>query len=132
MIRRVLAVLVLVLSLYGISQFAVTAPTVLAADPLNPICATQPNSTVCSGRGNNDPLSGPNGVILKIARVVAILGGVLAIVVIIISGIRYVAANGDAQQAAGARRALLGAIIGLAIIALASVIATLILRSIYA
>ena len=76
--------------------------------------STVAGSAVCSSRA--DPLTGTQGVIYKVANVIAVLTGIAAVIVIIISGFQFITSGGDAQKAAGARRSLLGAIIGLVIV----------------
>ena len=53
---------------------------------------------------------------------IAAIAGFAAVVVILISGVRYMTAGGDAQKATGARHTLIGALVGLAIISFASLI----------
>ena len=98
----------------------------------NDACNGQTNSATCSSvtppNGTN-PLTGSNGLLLKVARIIAIIGGVTAVIVIIISGFSYMTANGDAQKAKKARDALVGALIGLFIISIASVIITFVVNN---
>src|SRR3990167_9142145 len=63
------------------------------------VCAEAPTSEVCiAGRNPStvDPVSGPGGIINTAANLIAIIGGVAAVIVIIISGIMYVTAGGAA------------------------------------
>lgn len=80
----------------------------------SPNCDTSPT--------DENPLTGSNGMLIKITHFIAIIAGFAAIVVIIISGMRYITSGGDTQKAVGARNALVGALVGLVIIALADVI----------
>lgn len=94
-----------------------------AYDPLDPACTVEAaNSPTCGSRTTKNPLTGENGLLMKITFVVAAIAGFAAVVVILISGVRYMTAGGDAQKATGARHTLIGALVGLAIISFASLI----------
>jgi hypothetical protein len=95
-----------------------------AYNPLENACKSgggTAGSTACTSDGT-DPISGKNGILKKASLVLAILGGVAAIIIIIIGGFRYVTSAGDANKAASARNAIVGAIVGVVIIAAAEVI----------
>lgn len=75
-------------------------------------------SATCSA-GTADPITGPNGILRKVSLIIAVIAGIAAVIVIMVSGFLYITSGGDAQKAASARHGILGAVIGLAIIALA-------------
>lgn len=95
------------------------------------ICAEAPDSKVCDefqSQGDEDPISGPSGIISTAANIIALIGGIAAVIIIIISGLMYVTAGGAAvgqragdspNRAKKAQQTLMGAVIGLVIIALA-------------
>jgi hypothetical protein len=98
--------------------------TVYAYNPLSNACGTTGGaggSTACTSDGS-DPISGKNGILRKASLLLATLGGLVAVIIIIIGGFRYVTSGGDANKAASARSAIIGAIIGLVIIATAETI----------
>lgn len=82
------------------------------------------NSAVCQDKGNGDPLTGSGGALLTIANIVAYIGGAAAIIIIIISAINYITSGGDAEKISGAKRTLIGAVVGLVVIALAKSLIT--------
>jgi hypothetical protein len=89
-----------------------------AYNPLSAACSNggqAKQSVACNTNGSN-PISGPNGVLKKVTIVIAFVAGVAAVIVIIVSGMRFVFSGGDAQKAASARSALIGALVGLVII----------------
>lgn len=95
-------------------------------------CNGQTDSATCDSvtpANGSNPLTGTNGVLLNVAKIIAIIGGVSAMIVIIISGFSYMTADGDAQKAKKARDALVGALIGLFIIGIASVIVTFVINN---
>lgn len=54
--------------------------------------------------------------------------GVIAVLIIVIAGFFFVTANGDANQVSRAKKAILGAVVGLVIILSAYIITGLVLR----
>ena len=88
-------------------------------------------SAVCQDKNTPDnPLTGNDGLIIKITRIVAIVAGVAATIMIIMSGFRYITANGDANQAAAARSTLIYSLIGLIVIVVAQSIVALVVSNI--
>lgn len=85
--------------------------------------AKNSHSSVCSTQApGDDPLSGDNGLLIKIANIVAYIAGVAAVLIIIIGAIRYVTSNGDSNKISSAKSAVLGALIGLVLVLLARTI----------
>jgi len=79
------------------------------------------SSSTCSA-GTSDPISGPNGVLKKVSLILAIIAGITAVIIIIFSGFQYIISAGDPQKAAKARSGIVGAAVGLIIIAAAETI----------
>lgn len=95
-----------------------------AYDTLNEVCS-QPGvegSATCEARTADNPIAGPNGLLIKITRIIAIIGGIASVIIMLAAGINYMTANGDAQKTAHAKAMIRGAIIGLIVLALASTI----------
>lgn len=93
---------------------------VFAEDPLAGICASQPDSATCKSTSPDDnPLTGTDGLLYRASIVVSIVAGIVAVVMIIISGFQMIVSGGDSQKVASARKMLFGSIIGLIIIVLA-------------
>lgn len=96
-------------------------------------CTASDNSSAVCTDVNSQKRSTTNPIIriIKAAiNVVSILIGVAAILVLIISGIRMVTANGDSQGVARARSGILYALIGLIIAALAEAIVGFVLNKV--
>lgn len=107
--------------------------TAYAFNPLSDACGAgggAGSSTACSSQTTTDPIAGPNGVLKKITLIIATIAGIAAVIIIIISGIRFITSNGDAQKAASARTAILQAFIGLIIIVASSGIITFVVSKI--
>lgn len=75
-------------------------------------------STVCS-TGSGDPIAGPNGVLIKAAYIISYVAGAIAIIMIIIGGIRFMIADGDPAAVKSAKGTVVNSLIGLTVIALA-------------
>lgn len=116
--------LFLTVALFSLCLFA--APqTATAFDPFPNVCSTGSDSAVCQdkGVGSTDPL------IIKmrqITDIVAFVGGAAAIIVIVISAIRFITSGSDVSTGSrtdtdveNARRGLTNAIIGLVVIVMA-------------
>ena len=100
---------------------------------LQPAYAFNPFQTACTGAGTGstvckaripttDPLTGPNGIIIKATNIIAYIGGIAAVILVILGGIRYITSAGDAGNAASAKNTILYALVGIIVIALAKTI----------
>lgn len=129
MIRRFFTAVLVLLTL----SVPLVPATALAFDPFGQICnGSGASSSLCQGRGNDsqDPLTGTKGLIRGIANILALVTGLGAVIFIIVGGLRYITANGDANKAKSARDTIVAAVIGLVIIALADTIIALVLSRI--
>jgi hypothetical protein len=77
-------------------------------------------SSVCQDKNQtqnatDNSIYGPNGIITKIANIVAIIVGIAAVVVIIVAGIQYMLSTGDPTKVNNAKNAIIYAVIGLVI-----------------
>ena len=85
-------------------------------------------SVVCNTNGK-DPISGADGILRKVTNLIALLAGVVAVILIIISGFQFITSGGDASKVAGARSALIGAVIGIVIVVSAQAILVFVLKA---
>jgi hypothetical protein len=94
-----------------------------------------PKDTVCSGeaaksptckqaKNPDNPVTGPKNVIKTAATIIALITGIAAVIMIILSGLTMITSGGNADSVATARRRLIAAIIGLIIVVLAWTIVT--------
>lgn len=121
------------ITLLGIVLLLAAPPVAVSAvGVFDDACNGQTDSATCTSvvpANGANPLTGTNGILLKVAQIIAIIAGVSAVIVIIISGFSYMTADGDPQKAKKARDALVGALVGLFIIAIASVIVTFVVNN---
>jgi uncharacterized membrane protein len=100
---------------------------------VSPVAAQASKTNVCQGvdiaAGNNATGNGcsNNGESLnKVAEIVldviSVFAGFIAVIMIIVGGLRYITSGGNDSAVAGAKNAILYAIVGLVIVILAQVI----------
>lgn len=63
-----------------------------------------------------------NGTVTNIINILSAIVGVIAVIMIIIAGFRYITSGGSSEQVSSAKKAIIYAVIGLAIVALAQTI----------
>lgn len=86
---------------------------------------------VCQGVGTVGNVAGcaekegsptVNSVLNTVVNLLSLFVGIIAVIMIIVSGFRYVTSGGDPGKVGGAKSALIYALVGLAIAALAQVL----------
>jgi Type IV secretion system pilin len=98
--------------------------------------STASSSAVCAeDNTTNNPLTGcpancGSGTLDDITNIVAYIAGAAAIIVIIVSGIRYITSSGDAGRIGAAKGTITGAIIGLVVISVAKLLITYVITKI--
>jgi len=87
------------------------------------------NSAVCKEKTNKNPLVGNDGILIKIADIIAYLAGAIAIIMILVGSFRFLTAGSDLSKSGrpdddveNARGTIVNALIGLAVIILARTI----------
>lgn len=105
--------------------------------PVVSTAAASPQSVVCGtlGAGGGCGSTPSNGINLNnavsgIVNILSIVVGVAAVIMIIIAGLRFITANGDSNQIASARTAIIYALVGLVVVALAQTIVKFVLDKI--
>lgn len=106
----------------------VWAPTQASAqvDPFQDVCegipAGQDAPAACNADGNNDPIAGENGVILKTVSILSWIVGAAAVIMLIFAGLKFVTANGDANSITTARNSVIYTLIGVAVFTVSNLI----------
>jgi len=141
MIRRVLAIGILLCALF----LAAPAHKAAAFDIIDganycknvgksSISSSDPaGSAACNSKNtdpNNNPLTGDDGLLVKITNIVAYAAGVAAVIIIIVSGLKFITANGDAGNIANARGTLINAVIGIIVIVLARALIIFVIKKV--
>lgn len=104
--------------------------------------APQPDNAICSGAQNlqisnapntdcQDVASGSedsvNELITNVVNIFSVIVGIVAVIMIIWGGLKYITSGGDSGNVTGAKNTILYAVIGLIIVALAQVIVRFVL-----
>lgn len=117
--------------------FSLQPAFVAADDPLfngdgnSKLCSGDAaSSAVCQDRTDKNPLTGSDGLLIKIANIIAWVAGAAAIIVILVSSIRYITSGGDSAKISSAKGALINAAIGLIVIILGRTLIVFILNRI--
>jgi hypothetical protein len=120
--RLILAVAVVLSTL-----FAVSAPALAATDVFENTCHNQSaaNSAVCDNVSNKDPVTGTNGILYKTTRIVSVIAGIAAVIMMMAGGFMYVTSAGDSGKATTARNTMIYAAVGLIVIGLGQALITL-------
>lgn len=94
-------------------------------------------SAVCKDKTTKDPLTGDNGMLIKITNIIAFFAGAIAIIMIIVSAIRFTTSGSDISTGSrhdsdveDARKTIANALIGLAVIIMARTIIVFVLNRI--
>lgn len=101
-------------------------------NPLSEACRNNSGATLCKdnsieqSHGSNS-IYGRNGIITKATRIISMVAGVAAIIVLIIAGLRYVLASGDPANVTKARNTITYALVGIAVAAAAQGIVVFVL-----
>ena len=96
------------------------------------VCTTKGaknESSVCKNQTGN-PIFGSDGILIKVASIIAVLTGALSIVMMILGGIKLSASRGDANAVANARNTILAALVGVSIAFSAGAIIFFVIRQI--
>lgn len=95
-------------------------PAQAATDPFQAACTTGGSSaSPACGNTGADPLTGPNGTLTKVTRLIAYIAGIVAIIVIIVAGIMYAISGGDPGKASEAKNAIIYSLVGVVIVVVA-------------
>lgn len=120
--RIVLATLALV-SLFGAA---------LALQPSTVSAVSSPKDEICAGIGEANDGSCGNGadltnVIRNIINIFSIIVGIVAVIMIMVSGFKFITAGGDSGNVTSAKHTLVYAIVGLIVVALSQFIVKFVL-----
>jgi hypothetical protein len=124
-----------ILTLIVCSLFCGLGAKAAAFDILGTNCSGKAaSSAVCQ---DNSAASGDNSthnVVLRTIKaasnIIAFLSGAVAVIIIIISGLTLVISGGNSEQVANARRRIIYAAVGLAVIALAWTIISFVIKNV--
>jgi len=125
--RIKLLLMTLALLLTGWSGLAVPA-VVHAATPKETVCSTIGGGTDCTKQPDNGVKL--NNVVTAVITILIRVIGVLAVIMVMYSGFKYITAAGDSSKAASAKTTLVYAVIGLVVAFFAQLIVSFVLDNI--
>lgn len=110
------------------SMFILAPSTAGAADIQGSLCQGANlevgGSTDCT---TDDPQGKVNDTITFVINIFSIIVGVVAVIMIIVGGLKYITSNGDSNNVTSAKNTILYAIIGLVVVALAQFVVRFVL-----
>lgn len=113
------------------SAFAVTATTSLYLSTMQVSAVAGAQNGANSARGADQPveLFGTTGTFATITNVLLFIIGAIAVIMIVIGGMRYVLSGGDSNQITAAKNTILYAIVGIIVAILAYAVVNFVLES---
>jgi ABC-type dipeptide/oligopeptide/nickel transport system permease subunit len=134
--KRLLISLTILTSLFG-SLLFLTAPS-YAVDISSPACSgpVAERPEICqdivgsSGEDAANPLFGPSGILTRAIFIVSLIGAVIAVIVIIIAGMKMPLSGGNSDKIAKSRSQIIYAVVGLIVAVLAQALVQFVLRKI--
>jgi len=135
MIQKIKTRLLQITALALLTTFGFTGAVVAQPNPQGQICdgantlqidTETTNASACEDN-NNETSSRVNDLITKVINIFSVIVGIVAVVMIIWGGLKYITSGGDSGNVTGAKNTILYAIIGLIIVALAQFIVRFVL-----
>jgi len=118
---------VLSISLVPVAAYAVNVIPPIC-DGVNDIDKSQVCTDNLSAQNSSNPIFGPSGVMTTAVSLVSIVIGIVAVIIIIIAGIKFMTSQGDPQKINTARNQIIYALVGIAVAALAQGLVALVLK----
>jgi hypothetical protein len=122
----------MILNLMALLTLSVMPMTTVAAAPSSTDCpdATSSKGRVLEGAGKSGNQCDDGAVVRTINRAVEILSiivGIAAIIMVVISGFKYITSGGESSKVSSAKTTLIYALVGVAIAALAQILVRFVL-----
>ena len=121
--RRFVMVIISLAAVAGIGLAFLATPVLakndITQDNIKAVCDNNPNSTVCRDLDNPDAGKGVPHLFQNIINILLYAAGLVAIIMIVVSGIRFVTSRGDSNTVTKARQTLIYSVVGLLIAVLA-------------
>ena len=118
-----------------LSLLFVVSIFLLSLSYMNHVNAESPIGEACSGadasickEGDSDPLTGESGLIMKATAVLSYIIGFVAVLMIVIAGMKFVTSNGNPEAVASARNTIIYALVGVVIAASSQLIIRFVLN----
>ncbi|MCL2037521.1 pilin [Candidatus Saccharibacteria bacterium] len=116
--KKIFLSLVMIAGLSGSLVFAMpasAAPDTSTEKNIQELCKANPNSSVCADLKDPNADTALNNTFRNIINVLIFVAGIIAVIMITISGIRFVTGRGSPDAVTKARNMLIYSIVGLVI-----------------
>ena len=100
--------------LVGLATPFATAGTASAVDVFD-ACGGGAAADTAVCKGTDDKVLGPDGILTKVINLLLAIIGIIAVIMIIVGGIRYTTSNGDSGQINSAKDTIIYAVVGVVI-----------------
>jgi cytochrome bd-type quinol oxidase subunit 2 len=131
MIQKIKSKLLIIASaLTLLAPVAIPASVAAVANPADNLCSGSNFNIDTNAGGNCGTTDGTsiNELLRKIVNVISAIVGVVAVIMIVVGGFKYITSGGDSNNVSGAKNTIIYAIIGLVIVALAQLIVHFVLN----
>ena len=116
------------LLLIGVGGAVLAAPGASADSPKSVVCSTLGGGNGCNGTPANS--IDLKNVVAAVVNILSLTIGIVAVIVIMIAGLRMITASGDSSGIATARTSVIYALVGLVVAAMAQIIVRYVLRKV--
>lgn len=120
--KNMITSLLMIFSIVGFATLLLPH-SVAAVDVLNPVCKDHADASACQDNANQsasgNAIYGPDGVLTKVASLIAVIVGIASVFMIIVGGFKYITSSGDPGNAKSAKDTILYAVVGI-LVALAA------------
>lgn len=126
----------LLLSILAVATFLFLGPIIktnaLSADLKNEVCngANLQDSSTGAGSGCTEQSGGITKILKTVINLFSLIVGVVAVIMIIVNGLKFITSGGDAQRVSSARSGIIYALVGLVVVALAQTIVKFVLNKV--
>ncbi|HSH17938.1 MAG TPA: hypothetical protein VK978_01005 [Candidatus Saccharimonadales bacterium] len=102
----------------------------LAASPIDAARNQACQGIEAQARGSCGPGAGADisRVLRFVLQILTWIAGITAVIMVVVAGLKYITSGGDSSSVAGAKQALIYALVGIIIVALAQVIVRFVLQ----
>jgi hypothetical protein len=130
-LKQILIVMAALLS-FSVGSLSMSAYAQDCSNPATTSAQIQCGVNDAANKGDKPAGSGAqlSATVKKIINVLSVIGGALAVIMIIVGGVRYVVSAGNDSNVTGAKNTIIYAIVGLIIIAVAQVVVHFVLNNV--
>lgn len=120
--KRILLTTLMLAGVFSVSSASISAQGALFNGAKGEACKGANLSNDISDCKSDEAATKVEGTLEKIINLLTLIVGIVAVILIILSGLRFITANGDSNSIQSARNGIIYALVGLIIVALAQAI----------